>query len=117
MPDFRAGERTFALITQVAGRAGRYLKNGKVIVRQGNYNLTAKRLDTPGHPLQTQVCGAMSRAIYEHPSCNAYYRFEENLKTCVYSDYITFSTACHFLVPASFPCQSARFAATVHLFV
>ena len=33
MPDFRAGERTFALITQVAGRAGRYLKNGKVIVQ------------------------------------------------------------------------------------
>lgn len=33
MPDFRAAERTFALITQVAGRAGRYFPDGKVIVQ------------------------------------------------------------------------------------
>ena len=33
MPDFRAGERTFSLITQVAGRAGRYFPNGKVYVQ------------------------------------------------------------------------------------
>ncbi len=33
MPDFRAGERTFSLITQVAGRAGRYFPNGKVVVQ------------------------------------------------------------------------------------
>lgn len=33
MPDFRAAERTFSLITQVAGRAGRYSPDGKVIVQ------------------------------------------------------------------------------------
>ena len=33
IPDFRAGERTFSLITQVAGRAGRYFPDGKVIVQ------------------------------------------------------------------------------------
>lgn len=33
MPDFRASERTFSLITQVAGRAGRYFPDGKVIVQ------------------------------------------------------------------------------------
>lgn len=33
MPDFRSGERTFSLITQVAGRAGRYFPDGKVIVQ------------------------------------------------------------------------------------
>lgn len=32
-PDFRAEERTFSLITQVAGRAGRYFPDGKVIVQ------------------------------------------------------------------------------------
>lgn len=54
------------------------IENGEVIVRQGNRTLTAKRLDTPGHPLQAPVCGAMRRTIYEHPCCKAYYRFEEN---------------------------------------
>ena len=33
MPDFRAAERTFALITQVAGRAGRFFPDGKVLVQ------------------------------------------------------------------------------------
>ena len=33
MPDFRAAERTFALITQVSGRAGRFSPDGRVIVQ------------------------------------------------------------------------------------
>ncbi len=33
LPDFRAAERTFAQIVQVAGRAGRFLQGGKVIVQ------------------------------------------------------------------------------------
>ncbi|THB65149.1 MAG: primosomal protein N', partial [Spirochaetaceae bacterium] len=33
MPDFRAAERTFNLITQVAGRAGRYHNDGEVLVQ------------------------------------------------------------------------------------
>lgn len=36
LPDFRAAERTFALIMQVAGRAGRYFPDGKVIVQSYN---------------------------------------------------------------------------------
>ena len=33
LPDFRAGERTFSLITQVAGRAGRYTPDGLVLIQ------------------------------------------------------------------------------------
>lgn len=33
MPDFRAAERTFSLIQQVAGRAGRYTSDGKVYLQ------------------------------------------------------------------------------------
>ncbi len=33
LPDFRASERTFALITQVAGRAGRFFPDGRVLVQ------------------------------------------------------------------------------------
>ncbi|MCL2411443.1 MAG: primosomal protein N' [Treponema sp.] len=40
MPDFRASERTFSLIVQVAGRAGRYFPDSKVIVQ-------TLRLDDP----------------------------------------------------------------------
>ncbi len=33
LPDFRAAERTFSLITQVSGRAGRFFPDGEVVVQ------------------------------------------------------------------------------------
>lgn len=44
LPDFRAAERTFSLITQVAGRAGRFFPGGKVIVQSYSPERDAVRL-------------------------------------------------------------------------
>ncbi|MCR5218117.1 primosomal protein N' [Treponema sp.] len=44
LPDFRAGEKTFSLLTQVAGRAGRFTPDGKVIIQSYSPDRDAVRL-------------------------------------------------------------------------
>ncbi len=48
MPDFRASEKTFSLITQVAGRAGRYFPDGKVFVQTYNPYADAIQMSVNG---------------------------------------------------------------------
>ncbi len=48
LPDFRASERTFSLITQVAGRAGRFFPDGKVLIQTYNPTLTPIALAAKG---------------------------------------------------------------------
>ena len=55
LPDFRATERTFSLITQVAGRAGRFFPDGKVFVQ--TYN--------PENQAISFACSANTEGFYE----------------------------------------------------
>jgi primosomal protein N' (replication factor Y) len=55
LPDFRAAERTFSLIVQVAGRAGRYFPDGRVIVQ------TLR----PGDPAINRACALDVDGFYE----------------------------------------------------
>ena len=55
LPDFRAAERTFSLIVQVAGRAGRYFPDGKVIVQ------TLR----PNDPVITRSCSLDIEGFYK----------------------------------------------------
>jgi len=54
LPDYRASERTFQLLVQVAGRAGRGEKPGKVLIQTRN----------PEHPLWNEVLAADYEAFF-----------------------------------------------------
>jgi primosomal protein N' (replication factor Y) len=60
MPDFRAAERTFQLLEQVAGRAGRGEKAGRVIVQTFTPDHPAM-LALAGHDYQGFVRGELAR--------------------------------------------------------
>ena len=81
LPDYRASERTFQVLTQVAGRAGRGLLGGKVILQsfqpdhyailaaskhdyQGFYQRELAARQDLGYPPFTRLI----RLIYRHPS-------------------------------------------------
>lgn len=67
-PDFRAGERTFQLLTQVAGRAGRKDKLGEVVIQtytKDHYSLIYSRTHDYIHFFEREL--AERRQLYYPP--------------------------------------------------
>ncbi|MEW6006572.1 MAG: primosomal protein N' [bacterium] len=98
-PDFRAGEKTFSLLTQVAGRCGRGIREGRVIIQ--TYN--------PGHyVIQTAVHQNYSLFYKEEIKYRKellYPPFSRLLSLVLLSeDEKAASDACHFL----FNCLSSN---------
>jgi primosomal protein N' (replication factor Y) len=88
-PDFRSGERTFQLLAQVAGRAGRGSRRGRVILQTLN----------PHHFCMVTARDQDYRAFYEHEI-----RFRKGLR------YPPYSRLIQILIAGREKGQTARYA-------
>ena len=92
LPDFRASERTFHLVTQVAGRTGRGARGGRVVVQtfspdhpaiQAAANHDYHRFVKGELPLREVLkyppVGAMIRLVIRGPSEKITHEFSKNL--------------------------------------
>ncbi len=62
-------------IATYLGAQVKHIDKDTVIVKQGNYQLTAKMIKKNAQLLYAPDKGQMSRTIYESASCKAYYKF------------------------------------------
>ncbi len=94
LPDFRAGERTFQLLSQVAGRAGRGSAGGRVIIQTFNPDHYAVRAaarhdylsfydEEIGYrrELRNPPFGKLARLVFAHVNDAACRREAERMKT------------------------------------
>ncbi len=127
LPDFRAAERTFQLVTQVAGRTGRGLKGGRVFVQTYNPDhpaiQAAERHDYlrfAGHelPIRQQFgyppYGAMIRLIFRGTSETAVAELADELGRRL-KPLATTYPGCRVLGPAPAPIEKLRGKYRYHL--
>ena len=120
LPDFRAAERTFQLITQVAGRAGRDIKPGEVVIQTYNpehYSImAASEQDYLGFYLQEiKVREQLSyppfsklvRLVISHPEEEIAIN-QANLLGVIYRTIIRQTQGVELLGPAPAPVEKLR---------
>jgi primosomal protein N' (replication factor Y) len=69
MPDFRAGERTYQLLEQVAGRAGRGVNGGRVVIQTYWPDHPAIRAVATHDPREFYASEVAERAALGYPPC------------------------------------------------
>lgn len=72
--------KEYRLATYLGAKAVK-IKNGEIVIRQGDTELSVKLLEKYAHPLLAPVGGTMSRTIRESAACRAYYCFKQNSHT------------------------------------
>lgn len=120
-PDFRAAERTFQLVTQVAGRTGRGERGGRVLVQTFTPDhpalIAAARhdfesfadLELPSREeFQYPPCAKMIRLIIRSPSDTAAEHFSEALGDALRETAESESLEARILGPAAAPIAKLR---------
>lgn len=72
--------REYRLATYLGARAVR-IRDGEVVLRQGDMTLSARLLEAKAQPLRAPEQGAMSRTIRESVACRARYLFQAGGRT------------------------------------
>jgi primosomal protein N' (replication factor Y) len=113
IPDFRADERTFQLLTQVSGRAGRSRVEGEVIIQTFNeksftlqkvlqndytgfYEKEIANRQNMGYPPFTRICLIETKDMDNDKARNASFDFHKELS--VYKKYLQITPASTALI-------------------
>jgi primosomal protein N' (replication factor Y) (superfamily II helicase) len=113
LPDFRADERTFQLLTQVSGRAGRSKVEGEVVIQTYNeksftlqkvlqndyygfYEREIKSRQSAGYPPFSRVCLIETKDMDNDRARNAAFDFHKELRA--YKKYLQVTPASTALI-------------------
>lgn len=121
LPDFRAGERSFQLVTQVAGRTGRGERGGRVLVQTFNpehpaiqaavrhdYDRFAEAELPVRQSLGYPPFGAMIRLVIRGPAEKATEGFAEHIAQQIQAASERLEVECRVLGPAPCPMPKLR---------
>ena len=129
-PDFRAAEKTFQIVTQVAGRTGRGEKGGRVVVQTYSPEhpaiVAASKHDFAGFAIEElkkrsqfgyPPYGYLARIIMRGPQLKGTEEFAESLMKRLQAARVQQQLACRILGPAPPPLARLRGKYRFHIII